>query len=409
MAERSVEGRGHGRARLEAPAPSAANIEDLEKFEASEEAKRHQPSDVDAMGQDKRRQVVGHSYGPPGAQPDHVLRRGRGRGGRRSSAAGSPWYRSSTSHRPTSRTRRPGRRPRPTPAGRGAERQAVDPQSPAGARKPYPVPPQSPCAPPSKATSSRATHPPSSSTTIAAAARAAQPGSARSSVSNVTGIRHVSPARSTISAPAASVRPGPPTPPPRRRSRARACRPASPAGAPAGDRGSPQTASALAGRRAEQPDDHGHVAAQLEHRARLGRGPPRRLQPRRRRSHRGRRARRLVPRTCQPRAASSPPSSRPRQPQPTISARANYSVESPTLGERPTAAGPDRLVLPGLPLDVRLGDLLCAALSPQAFCASIICRTSSTSFCASTSGERVGFQSRKSATLFLRRHARARP
>jgi hypothetical protein len=45
-------------------APSAANIEELEKFEASEEAKRHVPSDVDAMGQDKRRQVVGHSYGP---------------------------------------------------------------------------------------------------------------------------------------------------------------------------------------------------------------------------------------------------------------------------------------------------------------------------------------------------------
>jgi hypothetical protein len=45
-------------------APSAANIEELEKFEASDEAKRHVPSDVDAMGQDKRRQVVGHSYGP---------------------------------------------------------------------------------------------------------------------------------------------------------------------------------------------------------------------------------------------------------------------------------------------------------------------------------------------------------
>jgi hypothetical protein len=45
-------------------APSAANIEDLEKFEASEEAKRHEPSTEDAMGQDKRRQVVGHSYGP---------------------------------------------------------------------------------------------------------------------------------------------------------------------------------------------------------------------------------------------------------------------------------------------------------------------------------------------------------
>ena len=45
-------------------APSAADIEKLEKFEASDEAKEHEPSDVDAMGQDKRRAVVGHSYGP---------------------------------------------------------------------------------------------------------------------------------------------------------------------------------------------------------------------------------------------------------------------------------------------------------------------------------------------------------
>lgn len=45
-------------------APSAPDIEKLEKFEASEEAKQHEPSDVDAMGQDKRREVVGHSYGP---------------------------------------------------------------------------------------------------------------------------------------------------------------------------------------------------------------------------------------------------------------------------------------------------------------------------------------------------------
>ena len=45
-------------------APSAANIKDLEKFEASEEAKAHEPSDVDAMGQDKRREVIGQSYGP---------------------------------------------------------------------------------------------------------------------------------------------------------------------------------------------------------------------------------------------------------------------------------------------------------------------------------------------------------
>jgi hypothetical protein len=45
-------------------APSSADITSLEKFEPSEEAKRHVPSHVDAMGQDKRREVVGHSYGP---------------------------------------------------------------------------------------------------------------------------------------------------------------------------------------------------------------------------------------------------------------------------------------------------------------------------------------------------------
>jgi hypothetical protein len=37
---------------------------DIERVEPSEEAKAHQPSHVDAMGQDKRRAVVGHSYGP---------------------------------------------------------------------------------------------------------------------------------------------------------------------------------------------------------------------------------------------------------------------------------------------------------------------------------------------------------
>lgn len=51
------------RARTRGFAPSG-DIESMEKMEASEEAKRATPSDVDAMGQDKRRQVVGHSYGP---------------------------------------------------------------------------------------------------------------------------------------------------------------------------------------------------------------------------------------------------------------------------------------------------------------------------------------------------------
>lgn len=45
-------------------APSAADLASLERMEASDEARSHEPSDLDAMGQDKRRQVVGHSYGP---------------------------------------------------------------------------------------------------------------------------------------------------------------------------------------------------------------------------------------------------------------------------------------------------------------------------------------------------------
>jgi hypothetical protein len=65
MAERRESGSESGSEKpVRGTAPSAANIQDLEKFEASEEAKRKEPSDVDARGMDKRRQVVGHSYGP---------------------------------------------------------------------------------------------------------------------------------------------------------------------------------------------------------------------------------------------------------------------------------------------------------------------------------------------------------
>ena len=52
------------RRRTKGTAPSAGNIEALDKFEPSAEARAHEPSTVDAMGQDKRRQVVGHTYGP---------------------------------------------------------------------------------------------------------------------------------------------------------------------------------------------------------------------------------------------------------------------------------------------------------------------------------------------------------
>jgi hypothetical protein len=50
--------------RILGAAPSSPDIRKLQLLEPSEEAKAHEPSPVDAMGHDKRRQVVGHSYGP---------------------------------------------------------------------------------------------------------------------------------------------------------------------------------------------------------------------------------------------------------------------------------------------------------------------------------------------------------
>jgi hypothetical protein len=61
---RSSSSKGESGERIRGTAPSAADISKLELMEPSEEAKRHEPSEVDAMGQDKRRVVVGHSYGP---------------------------------------------------------------------------------------------------------------------------------------------------------------------------------------------------------------------------------------------------------------------------------------------------------------------------------------------------------
>jgi hypothetical protein len=132
-------------------APSAADIEKLEKFEPSEEAKRHVPSDVDAMGQDKRREVVGHSYGPS-ARSQIMFFVAVGAvlvvivGGWLGLVAlfdkppthfkdSAPW--SAT----------------PANAAQAAQQSAkpVSPSTPCGEPgNPYPVPPQSPCAPPSK-------------------------------------------------------------------------------------------------------------------------------------------------------------------------------------------------------------------------------------------------------------------
>ncbi len=58
-----TQGNGH-EAPTRGTAPSAPDIKKLEKFEPSDEAKATEPSETDAMGKDKRREVIGHSYGP---------------------------------------------------------------------------------------------------------------------------------------------------------------------------------------------------------------------------------------------------------------------------------------------------------------------------------------------------------
>jgi hypothetical protein len=133
-------------------APSAADIDKLEKFEPSEEAKRHEPSTVDAMGQDKRREVVGHSYGPSkrsqimffvavGAVVVVIV------GG---------WLAlvSAFDNPPTEFKDSAPWSTKPTSAALAAQQSAkpVSPANPCGEPgNPYPVPPESPCAAPSKA------------------------------------------------------------------------------------------------------------------------------------------------------------------------------------------------------------------------------------------------------------------
>ncbi|HEY6636248.1 MAG TPA: hypothetical protein VIZ61_01065 [Solirubrobacterales bacterium] len=137
--------------RIGGTAPSAADITNLEPMEPSEQAKRHAPSDVDAMGQDKRRAVVGHSYGPS-ARSQIMFFVAVGVvvvvvvGGWLGLVAlfdkppthfkdSAPW--SAT----------------PPSAVQAAQQNAkpVSPSTPCGEPgNPYPIPPQSPCAPPSK-------------------------------------------------------------------------------------------------------------------------------------------------------------------------------------------------------------------------------------------------------------------
>jgi hypothetical protein len=116
------------------------------------EEERQQPSEVDAMGQDKRRQVVGHSYGPTRrsqimffvalAAVAMVIVGG--------------WF-VLVGHFDTSPTHFKDAAPwSTTPSGAQlAAEQKVKPTSPATPcgepGNQYPIPPQSPCAPPNKA------------------------------------------------------------------------------------------------------------------------------------------------------------------------------------------------------------------------------------------------------------------
>jgi len=62
VAERKRSSKGRSRAQR-GTAPSAPDLEKIETTHTDEE-KVAQASDVDAMGQDKRRQIVGQAYGP---------------------------------------------------------------------------------------------------------------------------------------------------------------------------------------------------------------------------------------------------------------------------------------------------------------------------------------------------------
>jgi hypothetical protein len=133
-------------------APSAADITKLERFEPSEEAKRHEPSDVDARGMDKRRQVVGHSYGPSARRQIMFFVTV----GVVIAVVVGGWLLlvAAFDNPPTHFKDKAPWSAAPANASVAAEQNAkpVSPATPCGEPgNQYPIPPQSPCAPPSKA------------------------------------------------------------------------------------------------------------------------------------------------------------------------------------------------------------------------------------------------------------------
>ena len=194
------------------------------------------------------------------------------------------------------------------------------------------------------------------------------------------GIRQRSDASSTSRVPVPRIAGRRRCPPPRRRSRAPACRRASRAGSRAAAPWIAASVCRLAARRAEQPGEHRDVADQLEHGPQTIRVGLAALDPRRARSPRARRPSATSRARPSPRPAAPPRArargnrSRRSAPAPRIRAairpaasrsRSLRSISRQRLLVHPAPLA-DPLVLARHPLGVHLGQLLGAALAPVA-------------------------------------------
>ncbi len=178
---------------------------------------------------------------------------------------------------------------------------------------------------------------------------------------------------------------------PRRRRRARACRRASPTASAAVPRaarapGSSPSASTRPSRPRARPSA-----------SRCGRGPRRRARRRCARIASALACERVVPRTAWP-AATSSARAPGRGSRTARSARGPLGPSAFSAGAVPPACSASssrwRRTLASISSSSRSGS---PRLRRSSFCASIICAMSSMSFWASSSGERVGFQSRMSS------------
>ena len=352
-------------------APSIGPDTTIEREPPEERLAKHEQSDVDAMGLDKRREVVGGSYGAQLRQAGDPLRR-RARDRRRD-------------HR---RLHHPRRQARP------AARDEIEDEAP--------------WAQPTGRQTAALTAAVAPALPRPASPRASASGSAGSASTTSTGIRHRSDASRAIRAPSARCS-GRRSPPPRRRSPRTGVSTsfsnrASSRGAVDRRRGPrrPPRPSPAASRRSRPPRsgrrpcrrDRGSATAPSipavpdRGQARLVAGRPRTCQPRSRPARRPARARGSRSR----RSAPAPSALRG-----LVVGEHRARARAGQLGMRPGADRPR----PRRPSGPGRSWVISAAPRRRriSFCASIICWTSSTSSCASSSNERVGFQSTRSAPL----------